>query len=57
MSRHPAVAHAFDVGEYTDGAEVRWLRGTDGWIMQHNGDDIYLIRHTDMATIIKEENQ
>jgi hypothetical protein len=53
---HPAVVEAWGTRYYVDKAGVTWRRGMDGWFMEHDGNDIYLIRHGDMEKIIEEEN-
>lgn len=59
MSEHPVVAHALNVGEYTDGYDQQWLLREDGWWdtkSADTGEELAATTAT-MTTIIEEENQ
>jgi len=54
----PTVSDAIAAGEYTDGYGETWLKREVGWTMrQADSGDIYVIRDSEMESIIRRENQ
>jgi hypothetical protein len=50
------VEWAYQRGYYVDKSGVTWRKGMDGWFMEHDSNDIILIRHGDMEKIIEKEH-
>ncbi|MDP9903137.1 hypothetical protein [Arthrobacter bambusae] len=56
MNGNPAVAKAYNDGDYTDARGVRWERGiNDGWFNRSRGV-VCVAYHEQMVALIEKEN-